>query len=722
MKILRKLLWLLLYLLPAVLFFSYHPVIALGQNPSMNFELSLPLLWLIVFDVLSFIVAIVFYVKGRRGPKPSSTRPASSSSDDASVSRRDSKTSPTRSVSSSLDAGHRSSKATSAHPFWGRDFPGPSDRRFFLFSLFPLYLTISVFWSANPLRGLLTAGVMWAVFFAVFSILYILPQTSFPRHFRNRILIIMFVSAVLICKYCYAQSIMDVCGLSRDATLLCPGCTYHSFGFPHPSGFAIEPQFMGNLLLAPTLTALYLVVFRSRQSAKDLVGEVAQLKNTAEHTILNDKIKLPEVNWKRWQRIGMTILAGFLSMTLFFTFSRGAIYAYVVAIFVLFIFALKRHQFRWSLITIPLVSFILSLSLQGIFAAVGPTAENFISGVTKSLHHLSLGIVDLRPQSASQVTEEIKQIPETVEKLADFVDQELVDYEEKLNESSEQRAEDVIFEGYVPESTNIRLKLNQVAIWTWLSAPYRQGTFWIGLDCIHSDHPECSRSVRLTPTSVLFGVGLGGAGTAMNAAYPDRVTSAKEIVQHEGFSLLLESGLVGIGLAIFSLLLAFAPHLFSRRFLDGKAAAQANNVARISAQATNATIKPVQTAKSAQNPAKALQNASQGSKFALEGPSQSKPSSHTTSTPQAPQSAKNKPLTLKSTSATPQISVPAPLSRKASPSPFWSHPALPLLLSLVIAYLVTLNFFSGLPNALQIYLMPPLLYLIFAEPYQPHLD
>lgn len=668
MKILRKLLWLLLYLLPAVLFFSYHPIIALGQNSSMNFELSLPLLWLIIFDVLSFIVAIVFYVQGRR----------------------DSKSSPAR-------------------PFWGRDFPGPSDRRFFLFSLFPLYLTVSVFWSANPLRGLLAAGLMWAIFFAVFSILYILPQTGFPHHFRNRILIVMFVSAILVCKYCYAQSIMDVCGLSRDATLLCAGCTYHSFGFPHPSGFAIEPQFMGNLLLAPTLTALYLVVFRSRKSAQDLVGEVAQLKDTAEHTILNDKIKLPEVNWKRWQRIGMTILAGFLSMTLFFTFSRGAIYAYLVAILVLLIFALKRHQFRWSLITIPLISFILSLSLQGTFAAVGPTAENFISGVTKSLHHLSLGIVDLRPQSASQVTEEVKQLPTAVEEAADFVDQELVDYEEKLDESSEQRAEDVIFEGYVPESTNIRLKLNRVALWTWLSAPYRQGIFTIGLDCFHSDHPECNRSARLTPTSILFGVGLGGAGIAMNAAFPDQVTSAKEIVQHEGFSLLLESGLVGVSLAIFSLLLAFAPHLFSRRFLDGKSAVQAANSASVPAI-------------SAKNNAHTSQNAPQAPKFAPEGHSHSKPSSHTTPASKAPQSAKNKPLTLKSASTTPQISAQGSISRKASPSPFWYHPALPLLLSLVIAYLVTLNFFSGLPNALQIYLMPPLLYLIFASPYQPHLD
>lgn len=44
MKLLSKILWLFIYALPAVLFFSYHPVISLGADVSMNFELSLPLI------------------------------------------------------------------------------------------------------------------------------------------------------------------------------------------------------------------------------------------------------------------------------------------------------------------------------------------------------------------------------------------------------------------------------------------------------------------------------------------------------------------------------------------------------------------------------------------------------------------------------------------------------------------------------------------------------
>ena len=60
-KFLRAVYFALLVALPAVLFFSYHPIISLGANSSMNFELSLPLIWLILFDFISLTnFAILF--------------------------------------------------------------------------------------------------------------------------------------------------------------------------------------------------------------------------------------------------------------------------------------------------------------------------------------------------------------------------------------------------------------------------------------------------------------------------------------------------------------------------------------------------------------------------------------------------------------------------------------------------------------------------------------
>ncbi len=557
MKILKKILWGLLYALPAVLFFSYYPVISFGSNDSMNFELSLPLIWLVVFDVLAFIWLIGWGIKQKRLGVTS--------------------------------------------------FPGISDRRFFLLALFPLYLTFTVLWSANRLRGLLTIGVIWLVFFAVFAMLFVLPLDGKPRKLRTHVLLVFFVSAVLVCKFCYAQSIMDILGVDREHTLLCLGCTYRSFGFPHPSGFAIEPQFMGNLLLAPTLTALYLLVFRERTAYRRLTKDIDELEDMAEQTVLHEQVKIPRVNWAKWQTIGMTILAGFLSMTLFFTFSRGAIYAYAVALIVLLVFAVRRKTFRWRLIAVPVVSFLLALGLQGTFAAVGPTAETFGSAVAKSVHQLSLGIIDLRPIMGNHTDAGADGGTDiTVENSSS--DREKV--VESFDSDSDDHPNNAIFEGYVVESTNIRLKFNQVALKTWLGESEPAA-------------PE-SKALEFNIARILFGVGIGGAGTAMHDAYPDKVTSPKEIVQHEGFSLLLESGLVGIGLMILGLLVAFWPRIFTSKFLDGRAAVAA---------------KPVNM--------------------------------------------------------------------------LWQHPALPLLVALIVAYLVTLNFFSGLPNALHIYLIPPLLYLIF---------
>ena len=54
----KKLLKCLLYIMPLVLFFSYWPVIGLGNSESMNFELSLPLVWLVLFDVVGFMALI----------------------------------------------------------------------------------------------------------------------------------------------------------------------------------------------------------------------------------------------------------------------------------------------------------------------------------------------------------------------------------------------------------------------------------------------------------------------------------------------------------------------------------------------------------------------------------------------------------------------------------------------------------------------------------------
>lgn len=393
MKKLAKIYEYFIYVLPAVLFFSYFPIIAIGSNESMNFELSLPLIWLVLFDVLA---AVLLFAKIK----------------------------------------------------FGKKYPGITDRKFFAFSWLPLFATASIFWSLNPTRGILTAGILWLVFFAIFALIF-LTKYFVEDFIKEKLIKSFLISSCVICVWCFVQCILDVLNVGRDATLLCRGCTVQSFGFPHPNGFSIEPQFMGNLLLAPTLYMLYEFIKKRN------------LKNT--------------------------LLLGLFAATLFLTFSRGAIYAFAAATVFMLIFEIIKQKKATPLksLMVLIVAFLFTLNLQGVFAAVSRTNDTYLSGVNKVVSQLSLGIIDFH------VTP--NEMPE--------------------NESTSPETSD--YDGYVTESTEIRLMLSKAA-----------GKIW-----------QENKAVTIR------GVGLGGAGMAL---YNHGDTgSTKEIVQNEYFSILLELGLIG---------------------------------------------------------------------------------------------------------------------------------------------------------------------------------
>lgn len=561
-KFLRAVYFALLVALPAVLFFSYHPIISLGANSSMNFELSLPLIWLILFDFISLTnFAILF-----RGYKNSDA-----CSKVEKGSRKRGFAMLFESIKTWPRGPERSSRKAIAEPL--------------VFLLFPLYCTLSVFWSANPLRTILTVGILWLVIFAVFAIIRLSPLLEPPSRLKIWAIRAFFVSTAVVCLFCFIQSLLDSCGLSRETTLLCAGCTHRSFGFPHPNGFAIEPQFTGNLLLAPTLLVLYLLC-QATSKIPSHPNKTEQNSKTEHLEPEQTTTTFPHLR-KTPVKTALVICAILFSTTLFFTFSRGAIYSYALGLAILIIFALRRRIFRPVLIIIPVTTFFLSLGLQGTFAHFGPTSETFTSAVTKSIHQLSLGIIDLRPQSNSQASEAFEQVVNegTGASASDADNQAGTGLDATRRERPESAtasladAADPVFDGYVAESTNVRLGLSASALATWSQ----------------------------NPRTILFGVGLGGAGIAMHEFDPISNPSPKEIVQNQPISLLLETGLVGIILLLAALCFSF------------------------------------------------------------------RPSNHT----------------------------------------LWTHPALPLLVTLIVAYLVSMQFFAGLPNALHIYLLPPLFWYLF---------
>ena len=328
---------LLLFLLPIVLFFSYYPIIKLGQSDSMNFELSLPIIWLALFGTASLI----------RIPK----------------------------IAKKLGIIKCS-----------------------IISAFPLYATLAILWSNNKIRGILTAGIMWLIVFSVVNIL----NMKLDKEYLKKLLKIYLISAIIAAVICVLQCILDVLGVPRDITMLCPGCTYRTLGFPHPNGLAIEPQFMGNLLIAPALISLGLF-YNAIKSKKD--------KRTV---------------------FGFSVLSFFFFFLLYICFSRGALYAFGIAgiiLGVIFIIRDKSARPFWLLLP-TLAGCISGLLVQGIFAEISPTAENFTQGIQRSIHQVTLGKVDIR---------------------------------EKVETTGEQSS----FSGYIEESTDIRINITEAAIKAW---------------------------------------------------------------------------------------------------------------------------------------------------------------------------------------------------------------------------------------------------------------
>jgi glycosyltransferase involved in cell wall biosynthesis/O-antigen ligase len=311
--------------LPLILFFSNFPVLSLGETDSMHLELSLPLLWLALFSILS-IRPVLKYVKAH--------------------------------IKTPLLA-------------------------------FPTMALISLIHTSNPLRGLLTFILLICLMVSMLGLFLDLKSNKLPKKFRK----ILIIESLIICGFCFVQALFDRLGVSKDLTLLCSGCVSDNFGFAHPNGFAIEPQFMGSLLIAPLLISL--------------------------NSLLENKNKKSQIS--------LAIASVLLASTLFFTFSRGAIYAYLSAVVILMI-GLKNLKKALKIIGVTVVSFLISLGLQVVLSMTTP-----VETVDTVVSQLSLGKVNLDVKNE--------------------------EFDEPAIDSTAPK-----FDGYIAESTNRRLELATYAV------------------------------------------------------------------------------------------------------------------------------------------------------------------------------------------------------------------------------------------------------------------
>lgn len=383
----------LLQALPVVVFFSYYPVLKLGDDGRMNFELSIPLIWLALFGLVSLFHS-------------------------------------------------------------GRIIKALGRKKCILLAIFPLFATLSVLWSANKLRGLLVAGVLDLVVLAGLNIL----SMKLPRKIWHQLAKIHIIAGIFAALFCLLQCLLDLAGVGHHYTLLCEGCGYEVLGFPHPNGLAIEPQFMGNLLIAPALLSLYFTY----------------------NNIISKNSK--RVCWHG------AILSFLLIMSLYICFSRGAIYSFILGMVFLIVCTgvWKKHLLMRFVVYLGIsgLAFAGGLFLQGVMSEFSTTSEGFAQGTARAIHQLSLGKIDFRAKENDET-------------------------------------QDAKFDGYIEESTDIRIDLNEIAINTW----------------------------KRDAKTVFLGVGLGGAGKSISENFGGY---EKLIIQNQYLSLLLETGCIGLACLVIS--------------------------------------------------------------------------------------------------------------------------------------------------------------------------
>lgn len=332
-----------LLLAPLVVWFSYQPNIYLGHSSAMNIELSLVLIYVAVLAVFALPLIFSNYQKLLR----------------CNLVR--------------------------------------------IVGLFILWSFISIIWSSNLSRAILTAGVGAALFVVLLGVLSTDLKKLTPILKNTYITSAAFMSILAIIQVAY--------GAWFDWGL-CRGCLAAGFGFVRPSVFAIEPQFFGSLLLAPILIL----------SAKFLRKTVTKTD---------------------------VILLCIMVTAIYLTLSRGAIFSLVIAIACL-MFLYRNSLIKKSrLVFLPFVvlaGFGAGMVLHGIFTEVNPrVSDGFYDSVSKSVNQLTLGKVNLPKlavSSASQATS-----PPTA--------------------SVETNHPKAHFSGYVETSTNERTSMLNLALQTW---------------------------------------------------------------------------------------------------------------------------------------------------------------------------------------------------------------------------------------------------------------
>ena len=341
---------------PIMIWFSYLPRISLAEDGTMNYELSLTLIYVVILAIVGL-------------PR----------------------------------VWHHRSELRQSRLVW------PA-------SAFIGWSGLCVIWSDNRTRGLLT--------FAVYAVLYLaflalVAERRLLCRLLPKLVRVAIRATTSACLLAIIQIILGTFAVAdRHVLGLCAGCVAGQFGFIRPNLLAIEPQFLGSLLLAPLLYITYLTLRRKHDYAKQ------------------------------------SLLLVLMLTTLWLTLSRGAIYAYLASLVVM-ILLVRKWRRMLAVVGSVTLSLVICLVCQGALASANPRIDSsFTQAVSTSLNHLSMGIIRLPYQRKSPTS--LSSIP---------------------REHDKQPA----YHGYVAESTNVRLSLTKTALAAWRSNRLGQQLFGTGL-------------------------------------------------------------------------------------------------------------------------------------------------------------------------------------------------------------------------------------------------
>ena len=319
---------------------------------------------------------------------------------------------------------------------------------------FSAYVTLSILWSPNPFRAIVTSAFLWLMVGISIAAAIHFPALLKKRAVLRRILISGLIAS---CLWAVWQIFADAIGIHSAYTLLPDAYRSSVFGFARPTAFSLEPQFFASLLLAPFGWFL--------------------------HRTLSER---------SWQdSIGLALTSCMLVLTM----SRGGLLA--ASVIALIIATVYYRHWKSGVRMVVGVGIGTVTALLVMTGAASINQRDAISGrdaLARSLNHLSLGMIDVPQESAAEKSEQPKRTTNATKKASDASD------------------------GYVKSSTTSRLSMSQKAVELWAEQP---ATF-------------------------LFGVGVGGFGTALHERDPSQ--PVQSVTNNYFLEMLAELGLIGMAL------------------------------------------------------------------------------------------------------------------------------------------------------------------------------